>query len=713
MKTLGFKVCLLLLAALFLCGVMAGESSAWVIETVDAPKMFCEGSSRAIAIDKLNRTHMVYGGDNLYYAYFNGTSWQSTVVDNNPNARVGCNANIAIDSNNKVHISYFDYTNFLLKYATNASGSWVITTIGSAGDPGSTIDAPLVGYSSIAVDSNSKVHIVYEWSGIQYATNVGGTWSSVRLGSGYYPSIAIDSNNKVHIAYTGYVYSTGAIYTGAIWYLTNASGNWVEQIVESKGNSSFAWTSIAIGLNGRPRISYYNYPALKLAVLTPTNTWFIQTIDSGADVGQYSSLAIGSDGFPRISYHDGYPNYDLKFATNASGAWVTRVIDGAANANVGLYTSIALDSNNRSHIVYYNDKLNNFKYATNKSGTWVANIFDKAGDVGKYSSIALSSNGKPRIGYYDSNRGDLKFTRLTSTGTWFTQIVDSIGDVGQFTSLAIGSKGPRMSYYDVTNGDLKFAALNTSTGTWSTQTIDSAGDVGQYSSLAIGSDGWPRISYYDKTSGNLKFATNASGAWVTSVVDSLGDVGLNTSIALDSTNNAHIVYLDSGGTNMKYATNARGSWVITTIDTNQWGRSNCSIAIDSNNKVHISYAERLVVDDSYLGNLKYVTNASGSWVTTIVEESNSSYGSFGASSIAIDLNNKIHIGYNAYPTSSSYTTVPRAIKYVTNAGGTWVSEIVVGSNYIGVTDIAVDALNRVHISYYDWLKGDLKYARSY
>ena len=38
---------------------------------------------------------------------------------------VGGYSSIAIDSNNKVYISYYDTTNGDLKYATNVSGSWV------------------------------------------------------------------------------------------------------------------------------------------------------------------------------------------------------------------------------------------------------------------------------------------------------------------------------------------------------------------------------------------------------------------------------------------------------------------------------------------------------------------------------------------------------------------------------------------------------------
>ncbi len=58
-----------------------------------------------------------------------------------------------MDSNNKLHASYQRATGVDLMYTTNVSGSWVISTIDSGGD---------VGFdTSIAVDSANKIHISY------------------------------------------------------------------------------------------------------------------------------------------------------------------------------------------------------------------------------------------------------------------------------------------------------------------------------------------------------------------------------------------------------------------------------------------------------------------------------------------------------------------------------------------------------------------------
>ena len=76
------------------------------------------------------------------------------------------------------------------------------------------------------------------------------------------------------------------------------------------------YTSIAIGTNGNTIISYYNdsnsYDLKVAACNNPTCTTSTNTtIDNNNDVGAYTSIAIGTNGNPIISYGD-LENYDLK-----------------------------------------------------------------------------------------------------------------------------------------------------------------------------------------------------------------------------------------------------------------------------------------------------------------------------------------------------------------------------------------------------------------
>ena len=80
-----------------------------------------------------------------------GGAIPSGIIDSNGD--VGKFTSIAIDSNGFKHISYYDNTNDDLKYATDMTGSWVITSVDTSGSVGV--------HTSIAIDSNDGVHISY------------------------------------------------------------------------------------------------------------------------------------------------------------------------------------------------------------------------------------------------------------------------------------------------------------------------------------------------------------------------------------------------------------------------------------------------------------------------------------------------------------------------------------------------------------------------
>ncbi|MBI4374515.1 MAG: hypothetical protein HY542_06525 [Deltaproteobacteria bacterium] len=75
----------------------------------------------------------------------------------------------------------------------------------------------------------------------------------------------------------------------------------------------------------------------------------------------------------------------------------------------GSPTSIASDSEDFLHVVYYDGSNGNLKYATDYSGSWITMTLDSSGDVGNYCDIAIDSNGRIHISYYDATNGDLKY----------------------------------------------------------------------------------------------------------------------------------------------------------------------------------------------------------------------------------------------------------------------------------------------------------------
>jgi hypothetical protein len=314
--------------------------------------------------------------------------------------------------------------------------------------------------------------------------------------------------------------------------------------------------------------------------------WITGSVDSTGDVGLDSSIAVDSNNKVHISYLDNWPNMVLKYATNASGSWVITTVD--SNGSVGYFTSIAVDSKDKVHISYYDGSNRDLKYATNASGSWVITRVDSDGFVGYYTSIAVDSKDNVHISYlaFDQDyNGSLKYA-TNASGSWVATTVDSSGDAGYYTSIAVDSNdNVHIGYFDRSNWDLKYA--NNVTGSWVTSTVDSTGDVGAETSIAVDSNNKVHISYvaFDlDDNGSLKYATNESGSWVATTVDSSGDAGYYTSIAVDSGNNIYISYYDSTNADLNYAMKAQKSIDCddSNASINPWANDNSCDGVDDN-----------------------------------------------------------------------------------------------------------------------------------
>ena len=131
-----------------------------------------------LAIDSLGNIHIVYSTKNsantihtINYTTNQGGRWSSTnISDVTKNA---FDPAIALDSNDKAHVSYFRETGNNLIYASNSGGSWNMEIVDEPGNQGK--------YSSIAVDYSDVVHISYinddPSNDLKLASGNSGTWS--------------------------------------------------------------------------------------------------------------------------------------------------------------------------------------------------------------------------------------------------------------------------------------------------------------------------------------------------------------------------------------------------------------------------------------------------------------------------------------------------------------------------------------------------------
>ncbi len=680
----------------------------WTIERIDEARMFDNMGNRSLALDAAGYPHIAYGEDSLYYAHYDGVSWQVETVDSAP--RVGWHTSLVLDAAGNPHISYCRWTYLglggglctQLKYAHYDGVTWTTETVDTENYVGDK--------SSLALDAAGNPHISYcrrtcdSWScfcsEVKYARYDGATWFTEVVDGGGDPSLALDAAGLPRVSYCQM--DPDAHYCHSLRYARYDGASWITETVDGNAN---AQPSLVLDTAGRPHIGYSGGGA-KYAHYDGT-TWITATVD-GALSGD-TSLALDAAGRPHLSYMS-VPPYGLRYAHFDGSSWITETLtSGSPNKNsYHKYTSLALDGDGLPAIGFRDESSEDLLYARYDGTSWSIETMDRKDLTGRYPALALDARDRPHVSYshWDTTGGELRYAYSDGMG-WRTEIVDRADDkeVGTYSSLALdGGNLPHISYYDASNTDLKYAYYN---GTdWISETVDSAGSVGEYTSLALDENGYPHVSYRDVTRGDLKYAAYDGTGWRIETVDSNGNTGWFTSLALDTAGRPHISYClhDSYDcVDLMYAWYDGTAWITETVAN---GGGYTSLALDSAGRPHIAY------QGGYFGDLVYAHFDGTTWQSEILYSGGTEGESGLWASLELDPAGRPHISFGQHFNSRFYAC--GALYYIYYDGSAWQHEPVDGCSEMGMftaySTLALDSQGRPHIGYLDLGGGDLKYA---
>jgi hypothetical protein len=330
-------------------------------------------------------------------------------------------------------------------------------------------------------------------------------------------------------------------------------------ILDNVGDGNGRYTSVTIGIDGLPIISYYAAIAGALKVAhcddATCSSFTVSTIDDVGDVGEDSSIAIGTDGLPIISYRDNTTgDRKLKVAhchdVACNGATITTLASGGV---VGWFTSIAIGTDGLPIISYYHSGVLKVAHCNDAACT-SATISEPTVDVddfgGFWTSIAIGIDGLPIISYYDGGSGELKVAHcddVVCSGATMT-VLDNGTSPG--TSITIGTDGLALISYVGTGSNFKVAHCNDVACTGAT-TSSIVNTSPRFHSITIGANGLGVIAYSHFAGGirDVKVAychdLACTGA-TTTTLDSLDNSWFDyTSITIGADGHPFISYYDN------------------------------------------------------------------------------------------------------------------------------------------------------------------------
>ncbi len=677
---------------------------SWHSQCVDCPNFIDDTTPRSIVVDGDGHPHVAYGGDHLYHAWHNGTSWQIETADEG--SSVGSWASLTLDDDDYPHISYYDWDNKDLKYAHWDGSVWITETVDLIG-----------GWdSAIALDSNARPHIAYRYAtfggmDLKYAYWDGSDWqitiieSDISGGSSRDTSLALDGSDHAHIGY--------AVKAGDSYILKHAywdGGQWQIESVDTAdyvGNNSMELSSA-----DHPHFAYHaiteSTDMIKYASWSGTQ-WQISTLStsSGADG---ISLALDGSDVPHFSYYLA-TDKTLRYAYRSGAVWQFETVDTGLNTmdSGSDVTSIALDSAGQPRIFYFLSYHSLLKHAHRDGGGWQVETIEQGGDAGKYPSLALDDNERPHISYYDAGQSQIKYTAWDGS-QWQTRSVYQLDfeDIDDWTysiqvsSLALDSANQPHIVYDydglVWVNELRYVYWTGSA--WQTRVIESVEkgvqSIREGAALALDSADQPHVFY--AISDEHYYASWTGADWqIETVDDGVGGSNFPTRLALDSANRPHVAYFDAGGQDLEYAYKDASGWQRHTVDSAGYVGAYPSLALDAAGHPHFSYC---LVESSKCTELRYAYYDGITWhVETVDDQGYTGY----YTSVGVDSAGRPHISYHDGDNDT--------LRYARWDGAQWQIETLESGNVGRYTSLVLDSSASPHIAHYDANKRDLRYTR--
>lgn len=408
----------------------------------------------------------------LVFGYANGGQaiWDIETVDSAGD--VGWYCSLDLDSADNPSIAYYDHTNRDVKYARWNGAGWILETVdGQTSNCGqfTSLKLDTAGNPRIAYRNSSGYIACAIWTGAAFDLQTNGDTIDVGFGT----SIDVGTDNSIHISYvnTGYNTHHYSHYNGAwTWTSIPLSGGLMETSLDLDSSNN-PWIAGYSASADNLYMRYWNGASWVAGnpATTPENDGYWPSLKhdaSGIKHVSYCRYTVAFDPTPEPTPTPSAPslyNGDLRYRTYNGTSWSTvEIVEAQPNTYscVGWFSSLDLDSSNRAHISYHDHANWLLKYATNASGSWVTAALDTATYQYGQTSLVLDGTQNPHIAYYDIGNMDLKYARWVP-GSY--AISGTIADGGStpFENVYVYLSGNGITAYVITaaNGTYAFSSI--------------------------------------------------------------------------------------------------------------------------------------------------------------------------------------------------------------------------------------------------------------
>ncbi|MEC7461913.1 MAG: putative Ig domain-containing protein, partial [Candidatus Thermoplasmatota archaeon] len=585
---------------------------------------------------------------------------------------------------------------------------------------------------SIAIDRTGALHIAYIDNAndtIRYATNVSGSWAFSTLGDAEWTDshsrktdIAIDPiTDAVYIVHTMKdVGDSGSALEGVRFH-TNEGGSWVNESITDRGLKSGYDPQIALDSDGNIHVSYYLDQGSDLKIASRIDgVWQNETVYESDNSGNTPSIAIDSQDVIHIVHMINYAsnNKRLTLTSGTLGSWTNTTFGDSALYRHSYSPSIAIDSNDAIHIAYhYGTTSKHLHYISNMTGSWSLETLVSS-NAGWGARVSIDNNDDIHIAHSDLTGSGtiahyLEMTKRTGSGEGLT--AHPIFDISPPLP-----EGLSMNWRNGTITGTPTRVQDSTTYTvWANISERSAS-----TSISISVD-WSLRPSVSGVSATLNTAiTPITFEWNTTIWESRvtngsdhpssatnsNYAGKATDIAADSNGKTHVVSFDDNNDDLRYTTNAGGTWTSSLIhESGNTGR-HPSIVIDSNDMIHVVFVRQTGTSLMYMN--KSVSATSWSSPTTISSDAWNK-----ATGLALDEDDNLYVSWARndanYKRQCFVKTKPASSSTWSDLPGLYTHYQSENHQVRTACDVAVDSNKKVHIVAHDASSssnsGDLRY----